>query len=145
MKIQIGENNPILRAKAKKIEKITPQIKELALDMIKVIDSDPNDVGLAAPQVNHSVRLITIKLFPNKELLALINPELKKKSFGKNTIEEACLSLPGFSNSIKRHKNVTVEGLNIDGKLIRIEAKGFLARIIQHEIDHLNGILISDY
>jgi len=145
IEIQIGENNKVLRSKAKKIKEITHQIKELILDMTKIIDSNPNNVGLAAPQVNQSIRVIVVKLYPDEKLLTLINPELKKKSFGKDVMEEACLSLPGFSNSIKRYKKITVKGLDIDGKLIRIEAKGFLARIIQHEIDHLNGILISDY
>jgi len=145
MKIEIGEDNLILRKKAKKIEEITPQIKELILNMSKILESNPNNVGLAAPQVGQSVQLVVIKPVPNNKTFALINPELKKKSFGKDSMEEACLSLPGFSASIKRYKKITVEGLNANGELIRIEAKGFLARIIQHEMDHLNGVLISDY
>ncbi len=145
MKIEIGENNPILRKKAKRIEKITLQIKELILNMSKILESDPNDVGLAAPQVGQSVQLIIIKPSLNSKLLVLINPKLKKKSFGKETMEEACLSLPGFSALIKRYKKIVIEALNPDGKLIKIETNGFPARIIQHEMDHLNGILISDY
>jgi len=145
MKIEIGKDNPILRKKTKEIEKITPQIEEVISDMSEILESDFNNVGLAAPQIGQSIQLILFKSFLNSKPFALINPKLKKKSFGKESMKESCLSLPGFSISVKRYKKITVEGLNAGEELIRIEAKGFLARVIQHEMDHLNGILISDY
>ena len=145
LKIQQSINNQILRQKAKNVKEITPEIKRLILDMIETIKADSNSVGLAAPQVNYSLRIIVIKILPDQQILTLINPEIKSKSFRKETMEEGCLSLPGFSVLVKRHKNITVEALNINGQLIRIKAKGILARIIQHEIDHLNGVLICDY
>ena len=145
LKIQTGKNNPVLRQKAEKVNEITPIIKRLILDMIKTVKVDPNSIGLAAPQVNHSLRIIAAKPSPQEPILILINPEIKKRSFRKEIIEEGCLSLPNFSAPVKRPKKITIQGLNIKGQLIKIQAKGFLARILQHEIDHLNGILISDY
>ncbi len=145
LKIQQGINNPILRKKAEKVKVITPQIKRLVLDIIKTVKADSNSIGLAAPQVGHSLRIAIIRPSLSEKPLALINPEIKSKSFRKETIEEGCLSLPEFFIPVKRYKSITLEALNIDNKKIKIKAKGFLARIIQHEIDHLDGILISDY
>lgn len=144
LKIQTGNNNPILRQKAEKVKEITAEIKQLILNMIETVENNSNNIGLAAPQVNQPLRIIIVKPLPNKKPLALINPEIKKKSFSKETIEEGCLSLPNFSVPVKRYKKIVVEGLDINGQEIRIKAKGFLARIIQHEIDHLNGVLICD-
>ena len=144
LSIQIGQNNSILRQKAKKVKKITPQIKKAVLDMIETIKSDENSIGLAAPQINKSLQIIVFKLELDKAPIALINPEIKKASWRKETINESCLSLPGFSMPVKRSKKITVQGLNIDNELIKIKAEGFLARVIQHEIDHLNGVLICD-
>ncbi len=145
LKIEQGANNQILRKKADKVKEITPEIKRLVLDMVKTIENDSNSIGLAAPQIGHSLRIIIVRPSLNEKPLVLINPEIKRKSFLKETVEEGCLSLPEFSVLVKRHKSITVEALNIDGQLMRIKTKGLLARIIQHEIDHLDGILICDY
>jgi len=144
LKIETGANNPILRQKAREVEEINSQIKELVLDMIEMLKSDDNAVGLAAPQVGHSLRIIVIKYDPAKSPVALINPKIKKTSFRKDTKEEGCLSLPNISIPVKRPIKITVEALDINGETLEIKVKGFLARVIQHEVDHLNGILIID-
>ncbi|MBU1255874.1 peptide deformylase [Patescibacteria group bacterium] len=142
--IQTGQNNSILRQKAEKVKEITPQIKKVILDMIETIKSNENSVGLAAPQINQSLQIIVFKLESEKDPIALINPKIKKASWRKETMNESCLSLPDFYTPVKRSKKITVQGLNINNELIKIKAEGFLARVIQHEIDHLNGILICD-
>ncbi|MEA2113191.1 MAG: peptide deformylase [Patescibacteria group bacterium] len=145
LKIETGADNPILRQKAKKIKKINSQIKEFSFALVKMLKDDDNAAGLAAPQVGHSFRIIAVKHSANEDPIALINPEIKKTSFRKDTIEEGCLSLPNILVSVKRPIKITAEALDINGKTIKIKAKGFLARVIQHEVDHLNGILIVDY
>jgi len=139
--IQTGQNNPILRLKAKKVKKITPEIRELSFDMIKTMEAK-DGLGLAAPQVGHSLRIIAI-IYPTGSF-ALINPRIIRKSFKKEIMEEGCLSLPELRKDIKRSAKITVKALDVDGKQIKMVAEGLIARIIQHEVDHLNGILISD-
>ena len=143
LKIETGENNPILRQRARTVKKITLQTRRLILDMIETMEAN-NGAGLAAPQVGKSLRIIIAKPCQNQESLALINPEIIKKSFLKDALEEGCLSLPDQAISVKRPKKITVSASNIDGQKIEIKTGGILSRIIQHEIDHLNGILISD-
>jgi len=140
--IQKGQNNHILRQKARQVNQITAKIKQLTLDMIDTVQADDNAIGIAAPQVGQSLRIIVVKL--DNQILVLINPVIKKTSFRQTTIEEGCLSLPGVSVPVKRPNKVTIEALNIEGQLIKIKAKDFLAHVIQHEIDHLDGILIID-
>jgi len=140
--IQKGQNNHILRQKARQVNQITAKIKQLTLDMIDTVQADDNAIGIAAPQVGQSLRIIVVKL--DNQILVLINPVIKKTSFRQTTIEEGCLSLPGVSVPVKRPHKVTIEALNIEGQLIKIKAKDFLAHVIQHEIDHLDGILIID-
>jgi len=141
--IQKNKNNPILRQKAKKVNKIDAEIKQLILDMIETLEAN-NGIGLAAPQINQLLQIIIAKPEPDKEALVLINPQIKKTSRKKEVMEEGCLSLPDISIPIERPVKITVQGLDINGQLIKIKAKGLLARIIQHEIDHLSGILIVD-
>jgi len=140
--IQKGQNNHILRQKASRVNQITVKIKQLALDMIETIQADDNAIGLAAPQINQSLRIIVVKL--DKQPMALINPVIKKTSRRQTIFEEGCLSLPGISVPVKRPRRVVIEALNIEGQLVKIKAKDFLAHVIQHEIDHLDGILIID-
>ena len=141
--IQIGQDNPILRQKAKEVKEINAQIKQLALDMVETTEVK-DGLGLAAPQVGQLVQIIVAKPEPDKKALVLINPQIKKTSRKKEIMEEACLSLPDISVSVERANKITVEGLDINGQPNKIKAKGLLARVIQHEIDHLNGILIVD-
>lgn len=140
--IQKGQNNHILRQKAKHVNQITAKIKQLTLDMVETIQDDDNAIGLAAPQINQSLRIIVVKL--DKQLIALINPVIKKASRRQTVLEQGCLSLPGINVLVKRPRKVTVEALNTEGQQVRIKAKDFLAHVIQHEIDHLDGILIID-
>ena len=131
----------VLKKKAQKVATVDRQIKNLALDMIETMNK-VGGVGLAAPQIGVSQRIIAVK--NEDEDWVIINPEIIKKSWRKETSTEGCLSLPGVEVKVKRHHKITVKGLNYSGESIIIEAKGLLARIFQHEIDHLNGVLIID-
>lgn len=143
LSIQTGQNNPILRQKSKKVKEINPIIKQLILDMVETLKAK-NGLGLAAPQVGQSLRIIVVQPEPDKEALILINPQIKKTSPEKEIMEEGCLSLPDISVTVERPVKITVQGLTPDGQPVKIEAKGLLARVIQHEIEHLDGILIID-
>ncbi len=142
--IQTGKHNPILRKKADLVKEINPNIKQLVLDMIDTLKSSENSVGLAAPQVNHSLRIIAYQPDINQPAQALINPVILKQSKKTSIMEEGCLSLPDYTAKIERPIKATIQATNLQGKKIKIKAKGILARIIQHEIDHLEGILICD-
>lgn len=99
--------------------------------------------GLAAPQIGRLLRIIVIEI-PDEKLFALINPEIVKKS-GERVVTEGCLSFPGYRGEIKRAESVTCKALDRNGKAIRIKATDLLAQSLEHEIDHLNGILYIDY
>lgn len=99
-------------------------------------------VGLAAPQIGIPLRVIVISI-PEGEEIALINPKLVRRK-GERLINEGCLSVPGYVGEIKRAESVTVKGRNQNGKEIQIKADGLLAQALQHEIDHLNGVLYVD-
>lgn len=132
---------PILKQRAEEIEHITPEIKKLAQNMIQTMVANQG-VGLAGPQVGVSKRIIVIQT--NKSPAVFINPVIKKSSGGEEVLQEGCLSLPGFWRPVKRAQRIEVEALGPRGKKIKIKTKGFAARIFQHEIDHLNGVLIND-
>jgi len=133
--------DPILREKALLVEEITPDILNLIKDMAETMYAD-SGVGLAAPQVGVSKRIITIDEDEEK-LLVLLNPEIIK-SEGDVVEEEGCLSIPGIYSEVKRSSKVTVKALNENGDPIEITKEGLSARALQHEIDHLNGILFID-
>lgn len=140
----VHEPDPVLRKKAApvKLSEWDPkELRQLAEDMILTMKKAPG-VGLAAPQIGKSIRLIIVERIPTP--LALINPEIVGHSLRKHTIEEGCLSVPGKYGLIKRYRSVKVKALTLDGKQITLEAKGFLAQILQHEMDHLNGTLYID-
>jgi len=143
LSVQTNQDNPILRQKAQEVKEINAQIKQLILDMIETLAAN-NGLGLAAPQVGQLLQIIIAKPEPDKEVLVLINPQIKKTSRKKEIITEGCLSLPNLSVPVERSIKITVQGLALNGESVKIKAKGLLARIIQHEIDHLNGILIID-
>lgn len=135
-----GQNNPVLRQKAEIIKEITPEIKRLVSDMAETI-KDKQGLGLAAPQVGRGLRIIVVSTpLP----LVLINPQISKSSFRREAMEEGCLSLPGLYLPVKRAKKVTVRAHDLNGQEIQIKAQDLLARVLQHEIDHLDGILITD-
>jgi len=143
--------NPILRQKAKKINPRDPFLKKIIPQMINILRKEKG-VGLAAPQVGISLRVIVIesqqKNTKNKmlsiPLTVLINPEIIKYSQKITKAEEGCLSIPNIWGVVERPYKVIVKAYNQKNKLIKIKATGFLARVIQHEIDHLNGVLFTD-
>lgn len=129
--------------KAEKIKEITPEIKKLSEDMMEtMLKTEPEGVGIAAPQVGVSKRMFVAQTAEGPRVF--INPQLKKKSRETEIMEEGCLSLPGVWLKVKRVKKVELKGLDINGKKIKTKAEGLYARILQHEIDHLDGILIRD-
>jgi len=133
--------DPVLRKKAKLVEKVGDSERKLAYDMIEKMRS-ASGVGLAAPQIGIPRRIIVAEDVDGGAL-TLINPKITKKK-GRVSFCEGCLSLPGISSDVVRPESITVEALNLDGGLLKINAQGLLARIIQHEIDHLDGILFID-
>ena len=135
--------NPILRKKSKEVKEITPEIKQLAQDLIEtMLKSEPEGIGLAAPQVGVSKRIIAVATESGPAVL--VNPKIIHKSREKEVMEEGCLSLPNIWLDIKRPKEVEVEALDINAKKIKIRTDGVFAKILQHEIDHIDGILIID-
>ena len=145
--------NPTLRMKAKRVRKVTPAIQTLAEDMVETMRAAPG-VGLAAPQVDVSQRVIVVEYADGIEgtddqetppkLFTVINPEITRRSRETVMGTEGCLSLPGLMGEVERHEWVTVKGLDRHGKAFKKKAHGWLARIFQHEIDHLDAILFID-
>ena len=131
----------ILCVRSQPLEKITEREMELFQDMLSTMRQS-SGVGLAAPQVGISKRLIVADI--GEEPLRLANPEVLKAK-GKDKMEEGCLSVPGPLVNIERPYEIIVTGLNEKGKMVEIKVKGLLARVILHEIDHLNGKLIIDH
>lgn len=150
--------NATLRQKARKITTFDKNLQTLIEDMIETMREAPG-VGLAAPQVNVSQRLIVVEYAEEdeedepadesqpekpKKLFVVINPEIVKASAETVMGVEGCLSIPNLVGEVERHALVHVKGLNRHGKPMRVKAEGWMARIFQHEIDHLNGVLFPD-
>ena len=143
----IIEPDPILRRKSESLEQVDNELRKLMDDMLKTMYAAPG-IGLAAVQVGILKRLIVIDISKEdkkKEPIFLINPKIVFKSSNTSTHEEGCLSLPGHFAEIERPAECHIEYIDYDGKKNNIKAKGLLATCIQHEIDHLNGILFIDY
>ena len=133
-----------LRTKAVKIETIDDTIKTLVKDMFETMYDAPG-IGLAATQVNHHIRLIVIDTSEDKsQPLCLINPEIIEKD-GDLEWEEGCLSVPNYYECVKRSNHIKVQALNENGESFELEADDILGVCIQHEIDHLDGVLFVDY
>ena len=140
-------SDPVLREKALPVQEITDVERKLASDMLSTMYASPIGVGLAAPQVGILKQLIVIDLNreePEGSPLVLFNPEIQSLA-GETIEEEGCLSFPGITADVKRAAKAVVTAQGIDGEPIRIEGEDLLARALQHEIDHLNGILFIDY
>lgn len=134
-----------LRKVAQPVEKVDRKIKNIIEQMFFTMYEEKG-IGLAATQVNIHKRIIVIDVSENKnEKIFLINPQIISLSKDLDTMEEGCLSVPGFYESVSRPKTIKVSSLDIDGKQIEFEAEGLLATCIQHEIDHLNGKLFVDH
>ncbi len=133
----------VLKKKAKRVKNIDGSIKKLVRDMLETMHALPGRVGLAAPQVGVPLRVIVIGI-PEEEDIVLINPEIVRRK-GERIIDEGCLSLPGFFAQVMRSESVTARGLDEDGKEVKLKAEGLLAQALEHEIDHLNGMLYIDH
>jgi peptide deformylase len=135
----------VLKVKARVVADINQHIADLAKAMVQTMHLAPG-IGLAAPQVGESVQLITLDLTVGEipeELLVLINPQIIETE-GYEISEEGCLSVPGYSLPVKRGARIFFQAVLLDGHELRMEFEGLKARVLQHEIDHLNGILIVD-
>jgi peptide deformylase len=142
--VTIGD--PILNQKAEKIHNIDKSVCDLAQKMVKTMHAAPG-VGLAAPQVNTSIQLITVDISVGEnesDLIILANPEILHKE-GETILEEGCLSVPGINEKVTRPYRVVIKGIDLDGKEKIIEAEDLLARVFCHEIDHVNGKLFLEH
>lgn len=139
--------DPVLRKRAEPVAEITEAERQLAEQMLETLYATGNGIGLAATQVGVLKRLIIVDIGEEDdeeyEPLVLFNPELLS-SDGEIVAEEGCLSIPDVTADVKRPESIVVEGVNLQREAIRIEADGLLARVLQHEIDHLNGVLFID-
>lgn len=127
---------------AARVPKVDDSVRRLANDMRETMRS-ASGVGLAAPQVGRPLRLIVCQESEEAEVLTLVNPRITRAS-GSEVADEACLSLPGWFGPVERSLNIRVKAHDEQGRALSLAAEGFLARIIQHEIDHLDGIMFTE-
>ena len=138
-----SRHDPVLRRKAKKVSKLADSlIQRLIDDMVDTMKAS-SGVGLAAPQVGVPLRIAVIGI-PDEDIIVLVNPEIIKKS-GERLLTEACLSIPGYYGEIMRSNWVKVKALDRQGREFRLKGEGLLAQALEHEIDHLKGILYVDH
>ncbi|NLE43458.1 MAG: peptide deformylase [Chloroflexi bacterium] len=153
----VYSDDPLLRKRSHAVRRITPEIRQLVDDMIETMRTN-NGIGLAAIQVGVPQRVIVVEMpsEPDEEddedapprpsqLYVLINPEFARQSRQMEDGIEGCLSVPGFVGEVSRHQRVTIKGMDLRGKAVRIRADGWLARVFQHETDHCNGVLFIDH
>lgn len=146
LNIVTGSKNKVLRAKSELIEKITPEILELIKEMKETLAAALNGVGLAAPQVGKNIRMFVVVDGVAKDgHTVFINPELTQVSKKNVVEEEGCLSLPERWHELARADKATVKAVDENGKKFKIRVKGVLARLVLHEVDHLNGVLFVDH
>ena len=139
--------DPVLRENCAAIEDITPELKTLMEDMLETMYDAPG-VGLAAPQINIPIRLIVMdasKEDEQKAPIIMVNPEILTSSDERSVYEEGCLSIPEYFAEIERPAMVKVGYIDKDGKPQELDCEGLLGTVVQHEIDHLNGMLFIDY
>ena len=145
--VKIG--HPVLRQRARKVNRFGSALKTLVEDMVETMRDAPG-IGLAAPQVGVSERVIVVEVPEDEEIAGsgqlhvFVNPEIVKSSREEVLGEEGCLSIPSLVGDVWRAEWITIKGQDADGKEIRLKAGGWLARAFQHEIDHLNGRLFVD-
>jgi peptide deformylase len=146
--------DPVLRRKARAVTKFDRELQTVIDDMIETMREAPG-VGLAAPQIGLSERLIVVEYYENEEaeqaedeakkkVWVMLNPEIVRASEEKVMGVEGCLSIPNLVGEVERHEAIQVKGLNRRGQPMRVKASGWLARIFQHEIDHVNGVVFTD-
>ncbi len=137
--------HPLLKAVCRKVDEVDSSVKDLVRDLVDTMRASPG-VGLAAPQVGRFLRVIVVDVTPKNPghgLVVLINPEIIESKRPK-IVREGCLSVPQYTANVRRFEEVVVRGLDADGKNVEIASKGFEAVALQHEIDHLDGILFLD-
>jgi peptide deformylase len=146
--------DPVLRRKARSVTTFDKKLQTVIDDMIETMREAPG-VGLAAPQIGLSDRLIVVEYYENeqaeevedeakKKVWVMLNPEIVKASEEKVMGVEGCLSIPNLVGEVERHEAIQIKALNRRGQPMRLKAQGWLARIFQHEIDHLNGVVFTD-
>jgi peptide deformylase len=141
--------NEVLRRKARPVRDFGPDLQQLIDDMVETMRQAPG-VGLAAPQVGTSQSVIVVEYGEDEDqevppkLYMVVNPEIQRVSQETVPGVEGCLSIPGLVGEVERHAAVTVKGMSRRGQPLKIKANGWLARIFQHEIDHVNGVLFTD-
>jgi peptide deformylase len=146
--VENAQHLRVLRSKSREVQKVTPKLAALAERMLETM-RNANGVGLAAPQVGVLQRLFVAELPEDeendlpRETYILFNPEIVKGK-GEQIGYEGCLSIPGYIGEVARNEQITVKGLNERGRSVRLKLDGYLARVFQHEIDHLDGILYTD-
>lgn len=134
------KGNPVLKKKAKAVKKMTAAHAKLMDDMVETMRVAPG-IGLAAPQVGISERIIVVEL--ENDLYCLANPKITKKS-GRQVCMEGCLSVPGLEGPVVRYDKICVTGMDKSGCQVKLDAEGLLSVVFQHEIDHLDGILFVE-
>ncbi len=146
MELETGTQNEILSTVSKPVKSVTPELRAFALEMVKTMEVEQG-VGLAAPQVGHNIRVIVCKFNPgekNEAIVTMVNPEILEMSNDTVDGEEGCLSLPGVWGKVQRARHVLVRFLNLKNQTQTLEFSDFNARIVQHEMDHINGVLFVD-
>lgn len=146
--------DPVLRRKARAVTTFDKKLQTVIDDMIETMREAPG-VGLAAPQIGISDRLIVVEYYENaqaeeaedetkKKVWVMLNPEIAKASEEKVMGVEGCLSIPNLVGEVERHETIQIKALNRRGQPMRLKVSGWLARIFQHEVDHLNGVVFTD-
>jgi peptide deformylase len=135
--------DPVLKTRARPVERFDVGLRQ-EIHRMGILMNDSIGIGLAAPQVGVSHRLLVYRVEPDSPVQALVNPEIEWSSRDKETMEEGCLSLPGVHVDVERPLFIRVRAQDAEGDPILVEASGLEARVIQHEVDHLDGVLILD-
>lgn len=134
--------DPILRKKARQIKRVDDSVRQLAADMIATMQN-AHGVGLAGPQVGELKRIVTIQV-PEQDAFAMINPEITNRE-GSRQVNEGCLSVPGYTGLVTRSVHIDARALDENGGRFKLTAEELLAQAIEHEVDHLNGIMFLDH
>jgi|SRR3989344_2013011 len=146
LQIEKGKTNKILRAKSGPVPEVTDEVRNLIKEMKETLAASENGIGLAAPQVGKNLRLFVISEEMAKAGQAVfINPVITQISRPEKVLEEGCLSLPETWRELARPEKVTVKAMDENGDKFKLRAKGLLARLISHEVDHLDGVLFVDH
>lgn len=143
----ITYGNPLLRQKSETVTKIDEEIKKIAKDLEDTLTGDEKGVGLAAPQVGICKRILAVDLTRagGERKITLINPKIIYRSRDEEEYQEGCLSIPEVWGSVTRPKKIKIKGMLLSGKTFVIDADEYFARVLQHEMDHLDGVLFIDY